>query len=417
MSMEKISSTLKTIFFVVLLDLIGVGIIIPVFGSLFLQGDFLPVNTPFETRTTLMGVLIALYPLAQFFGAPILGALSDKYGRKPVLLFSLFGTMLGYILFGFGISSKSLTLLFLSRILDGFTAGNISVANSAIADISDEKKRAKYFGMIGMAFGLGFIIGPVLGGLLSDSTLVSWFDFSTPFWFAAALSAINMLFVFTSFSETLQRKNKAIRIHVFTGFQNLKKALGFKSLRVIFAVVFLSLFGFTFFAQFFQVFLIEKFSYTQREIGYVFAYMGLCIALVQGGLVRFLSGRFSSSFLIKVSLFSLSFVIPLLLFANHSWQLFVILPLISLCNGVSMPNLTATVSKSADASSQGEILGINESLRSLAHALPPFIAGFAAAIHVSFPIILASFFILLSSLLFMFFYRPESSKKFHEVSG
>ena len=148
--------------------------------------------------------------MAQFFGAPILGAMSDRFGRKKILILSLVGTCIGYLFFGAGIAAASLITLFISRAIDGFTGGNISIALSAIADISDPKEKAKNFGLIGMAFGLGFILGPYIGGKLADPSVVGWFTHSTPFWFAAALTFLNIILV--TFRSEERRVGKECRL-------------------------------------------------------------------------------------------------------------------------------------------------------------------------------------------------------------
>ena len=194
---NKPKAPLLTIFLTVFLDMLGVGIVIPVIAPLLLDPshNMLSVDYTVEARTILLGFLIAAYPLAQFFGAPMLGALSDRFGRKKLLFISLIGTFAGYILFATAILEQNIYLLFFSRLLDGFTGGNISIALSAISDSSDEKSKAKNFGIVGAAFGLGFILGPYIGGKLADPGIVSWFNASTPFWFAAILTAVNLLFV------------------------------------------------------------------------------------------------------------------------------------------------------------------------------------------------------------------------------
>jgi DHA1 family tetracycline resistance protein-like MFS transporter len=137
------------------------------------------------TRTIILGLLIASFPIAQFFGAPILGALSDKHRRKRLLIISLARTFIGYILFGIDIVTHDIYLLFISRIIDGFTGGNITIAMSAISDVSSPEEKVKRFGLVGMSFGLGIIIGPNIGGILADSHTLSWFIFATPIRFAA----------------------------------------------------------------------------------------------------------------------------------------------------------------------------------------------------------------------------------------
>lgn len=218
---------LFTIIFTVFLDLVGVGIANPIIAPLLLrpESDFLPVSYSEDQRTLLLGVLIAVFSVAGFFSGPLLGALSDRHGRKKVLLGSLVLTLTGYLVFALGIYLKSVPLLFVSRTIYGIGGGNISVIQSAIADISDDKSRTKNFGLIGVAFGIGFIIGPALGGELANPNTVSWFNFTTPFLAAAGLSLLNIGLVIFAFRETLKTPiNRPVTI--LTGVQNLRAAFG-----------------------------------------------------------------------------------------------------------------------------------------------------------------------------------------------
>ncbi len=409
---NKNNLSMLLIFLIIFLDMVGVGIIIPVLAPLLLSHTgILPANYSDSLRTIILGFLIATYPLAQFFGAPLLGGWSDRVGRKKVLLVSLGGTFIGYIIFAIGIYTQNILLLFISRIIDGFTGGNISIVLSAIADISDEKSKARNFGMVGMAFGLGFILGPFLGGKLSDPHLLPWFNFATPFWFAALLALVNILFVNLKFKETLSTKIQS-EISIFTGFRNLKKAFLMENLRIMFFVVFLLAFGFSFFAQFFQVFLIDKFSYTQSEIGNLFGYIGLWIAFSQGIVTRFFSGRFKSHQILPFSALFLGLTMPFLLIPSKAIYLYFILPFIAVFNGLTYPNSTAIISNLSSKESQGEILGINQSIQSLAQAIPPIIAGFIVTLNRSLPIIVSGIMILFAWGIFMLFFKAEKKEKF-----
>lgn len=411
-------SPLFPIFFTVFIDLIGVGIVIPILARLFLDADHgvMPGHVPESVRTITLGFLIASYPLAQFFGAPILGTLSDRFGRKKILIVSLIGTFIGYLLFASGIILKHLYLLFFSRILDGFTGGNISIAMSAIADISDAKSKAKNFGLIGMAFGLGFILGPYFGGKLSDPHLIGWFNYSTPFLFAALLCLINIGLVVIRFRETLTSRNQARKINVFMGFKNLAKAWRMIHLRTMFIVVFFLTFGFNFFTQFFQVFLIDKFHYTQSQIGDLFGYIGLWIAATQGILIRSLAKKYAPPQILIWSCFCLAMVFPLLLIPYKAYMLYFILPFISIFQGLSHPNSTAIISNLADKNIQGEILGINQSIQSLGMSLPPIIAGFIVSLNRNLPILVAGAMTLLAWLIFVIFFFNKNKGKL-TISG
>jgi MFS transporter, DHA1 family, tetracycline resistance protein len=379
------------IFFTVFIDLLGLGIIIPILPAVILNpaANMLPASYDFSLRTIIYGFLIASYPIMQFFGAPVLGVLADQMGRRKILALSLIGTLVGYVLFAIGIITGNIWLLFAGRMIDGFTGGNISTAQSAIADISDETNKARNFGIIGMAFGLGFVIGPYIGGKLSDPAIVSWFRFDTPFWFASILVIINLMLIAFFFPETLKTKKEG-RIDLFAGFRNISKAFHNDRLRNIFLVIFLLTIGFNFFTQFFQVFLIGKFRFNQSQIGDLFAYMGIWIALAQGAFLRPLSKRFRPAQIMPYSIILLALVFPVLLVPRESSWIYVIIPFIAIFQGLTQPNGTAIVSSLSDAASQGEILGMNQSIVSLAQALPPILAGFLTSINLNLPTLFAA---------------------------
>jgi DHA1 family tetracycline resistance protein-like MFS transporter len=388
------------IFLTVFLDMLGVGIIIPIIPSLFLDfnNGFLPTDMSMHSRNILLGFLLATYSFAQFFGSPVLGALSDNKGRKPILTISLIGTMLGYLLFAFGLEMQSVVILFLSRLLDGFTGGNISIAFSVISDVSDEKSKAKNFGMVGAAFGLGFILGPYIGGKLADPTIVSWFNIKTPFYFAALLSFINILSVKFNLPETLVTRSSK-QISFTTGFKNISEAFAMPHLRKVFFTVFLVTLGFNFFTTFFQVFLFLRFKWNISNIADFFAFIGFWIVLAQAALIRPLTKRFGNLQILKVSLFILSIALVLVITPDKPMYIFFIAPFIALSQGISGPNLTSIVSDSALPQEQGKILGINQSVSSLAMMIPPIIAGFATNVSENLPSILAGIFTLFGWLI------------------
>ena len=403
-------SPLPTIFLTVLIDMLGVGIIIPVIAPLILDLNYnmLPEIFSVHSRTIIFGFLIASFPIAQFFGAPILGALSDRYGRKKILLISLFGTFVGYLLFAIAILDKNIYMLFFSRLLDGFSGGNIAIVLSAISDYSDTKSKAKNFGLVGAAFGLGFILGPYIGGKLADDTLVSWFNVATPFWFAAILSLINIVFVLFSFPETLKVRKRS-KISLLIGIKNIKKVFKMHNVRSILLVVFLFTAGFNFFTQFFQVYLFSKFNFSISEIADIFAYIGIWIVIAQGGLQRIpYFKKYTSYYIVRISGFLLALTLPLLLFPSESVYLLYILPFVAIFQGFSLPNLTSLVSSQATDEEQGEILGISQSVQSVGTAAPPIIAGYINNMNVNLPIATASVLIFLGWIVLTLFFKLKS---------
>jgi DHA1 family tetracycline resistance protein-like MFS transporter len=404
------NKTIVTIFLTIFIDLLGVGILIPVIPLLFASplSEFyiLPTGVSVQTGYLLLGLLIAVYPIGQFLATPILGQLSDRYGRKKILAVSLLGTCISYILFAVGIVMHNIPLLFISRFFDGLTGGNISVAQAMISDVSTKENRAKNFGMIGAAFGLGFIFGPFIGGKLSDPHTLSWFTATTPFYFAAILAFINMMLVLFVLKET----NNNLQTEKITwnrSIRNIIEALKIKGVNTIFLTSFLFSAGFTFFTTFFSVYLIKKFGFDQGNIGDFFAWIGIWSVIVQGFLVKIVAKKFSEEKVIKFSLIGCGVIVLAYFLPQHSWQLYLIPPFFSLCTGLTMSNLGSLLSKSTKPEVAGKIFGINSSVQALAQLIPAIISGFVAAILApESPIVIASIFILFGALAFIKLYKP-----------
>lgn len=405
----KNKSSLLSLFLVVFIDMLGVGLVIPVLPIIFYAKHFFSPSVSINTINLLLGLLIASYPLSQFFAAPILGKYSDRYGRKKIIIISLFGTLIGYIIFAIGILTGKVYLLFFGRIIDGLTGGNISVINSAIADISDSKNKTKNFGLIGMAFGLGFIFGPFIGGILSDSNIIPWFNLATPFWAATILVLINIIFIMFSFSETIKQKlNKPI--HFLSSIFEIKKVFTLEKLKIVFLTIFLINFGWVLFTQFFQIFLYDKFSYTSSQIGYLFGYMGLWIAIAQGIIIRPISNKFKSEKILKVVILLSSLVLLSLLIPNKHYALYFIIPLLAIFFGFINPNFSTLISNSTSPIAQGEVLGLRQSIVSLSQVIPPIIAGATISITTSMPIIISSILLFISWFIFLVFYKKDNTK-------
>lgn len=325
-------------------------------------------------------------------------------------MYTLFGTSASYALFAFAISAKFIPLLFISRAIAGITSGNLSVAQASIADLTKPEDRAKNFGLIGAAFGIGFIIGPFLGGKLSDPKLLPFFNPTIPFYFASILSLINAFSVRFNFSETNKYLNPKSYIRWGKAIVNILKAFRIKSLRFLFLTNFTFFSGFTFFVTFISVFFIKKFHFTQGNIGDFFSFMGLWIAFTQAIITRRVAKYFNEGQVLKFTLLFDGIFIGLMYFAQSSWMLFMIAPFIAVCNGLSFANLTGLISRSADQKIQGEILGISASIQALAQLIPPILSGFiAASFTPETPLIVASIIVILSGVLFITLYKGSNS--------
>ena len=391
---------LATIF----LDLLGFGILIPVVPLLFVEPTsrffILSSRLPPEFGFIMLGFLIASFPFGQFISTPIFGELSDRFGRKPLMIISLLGTAIGYLMFGSAILLKNVWLLFVSRLFDGITGGNIAVAQAAIADITEPKFRARNFGLVGAAFGLGFILGPYLGGKLSDPAINPLFSPATPFWVAACLAFINVIFFLWFFDETHLVK-KVGKINWLKGLYNIKHAIESPKLSKLYLTVFLFQGGFAFFTTFFSVFLIQRFHFHQAHIGNFFAYIGLWVVLTQALINPFINRLGREKQVLLFSLFGCGLATWLYFLPTQPFGLYFIAPFFSFFNGLVQANLVALISKTADASIQGEVLGVNSSVQALAQSLPPIASGFiAASLSATAPVWISGLIMVIAGLWF-----------------
>ncbi len=354
------NTPLSIIFVIVFIDLLGFSIILPL----------LPYYAEtFGATPTQVGLLVASYAAAQMMGAPFLGRLSDRFGRRPVLLISLLGTFIGFMMLGF---ANSLWMLFASRILDGFTGGNISVAQAYITDITDERNRAKGLGILGAAFGMGFIIGPALGGLLSV------YGYTLPALVAAGFSLLSILGVIFLLPESLSvearaelaRKGK----HEFA-LQNLWKALTRPRVGPLLHVRFFYGLAFATFQTIFPLYAQYKLGLEARGTGFILAYVGILVVFVQGFLVGWLASRFNEYRLIFWSLFMMTLTLFAWAITPNLIFLLIILAPLAVAGGTLNTLLNSALSKAVYPEEIGGTLGLSASLESLTRVISPSVGG------------------------------------------
>ncbi len=410
------SKPLPVVLLTIFVDMLGYGILIPIVPQLLGdENSIFSVLSPgmtIDQGYILLGFLVGIYPFMQFFATPILGQLSDKFGRKKILAIALTGTCLSYVGFAIGVITRNIPLLFISRGIDGITGGNISVAQAAIADVSTPLNRARNFGFIGATFGLGLVIGPYLGGKLSDPNLVSWFTPATPFWFASGLSFINVMSVLFLFPETLTKLRRVRSIQWLQSIKNIIAAFKAKSLRIPFLASFIFQGGFSFFITFFSVFLIRKFDFTQGNIGDFFAYAGIWIVFGQIFVNSTISRKFKEHNILKFALIGMAICITLFFAPKTGWGLLFISPFFAICFGLVQANFLSLISKSVGPDKQGQTLGVNSSINTLGQSLPPILSGYIAALLTpNAPLMIAALAIFFSGLVFILLYKPQTVRK------
>lgn len=406
------SKVLWVVFLTIFIDMLGIGVLIPVFPLLILhRSEFciVPASWSLATSLIMAGWLMASFPLMQFIFAPILGQFSDKYGRKKILALSIAGTAFSYILFAYAIYSKNLYLMFISRALDGATGGNISVAHAVIGDISIPKNRARNFGIVGMALGSGFILGPFVGGKLSDPNFVSWFSAYTPFIFTAILSTINIFIVLKLLPETNNLKN--IRgLDLSRPFSNIVKAFTDNDLKNINPAIFLFNAGFTFFTTFWGVILASRFNFNQGSVGNFFAYFGIMVILAQGGLVRRLSGKVTDYIVLRISIIGTGLCLLAYYFIpqNQTAWIYCIPPVMAGFIALTKSFSVSLITRVTPPQIRGEVMGINSSSNALANAIPALLAGYFAIHNMVLPVLVGSVTVIIGGLMFIYCFRPKA---------
>jgi DHA1 family tetracycline resistance protein-like MFS transporter len=346
------------IFITLLIDITGWGIIIPVIPSLIkeiIHGDV-------SLASKYGGWLMFVYAIMQFLFASVLGGLSDKFGRRPVILASLLGFSINFLIQGL---APSIIWLFVGRFLSGITGASITPASAYIADVSTEENRAKNFGLIGMAFGLGFIIGPVLGGLLGQ------YGSRVPFFAASALCLVNFIYGYFALPESLDKAHRRPfewkRANPIGSLLRLKKYP--QVMGLIFALVFMYI-AFHAVQANWSFFTMYKFNWNEKWVGISLGVSGLMAALVQGGLIRIVNPRIGNQKSILYGLLFYAIGMLLFAFATKSWMMFAILMVYGL-GGITGPSLQSLISSAVPKNEQGELQGALASLVSVTSIIGP----------------------------------------------
>lgn len=377
------NKSLVTIFLIVFIDLLGFGIILPLLPYIAEKYS----ASPFQ-----IGLLTAVYSFFQLIASPILGRLSDRYGRKKLLIISQLGSAAGYLILGL---AGNLPLLFLSRVIDGITGGNISIAQAYIADVTDKKDRARGMGIMGAAFGLGFIFGPAIGGALSKVS------YSTPAYFATAISLITVLSTILFLKESVNVEKASHSSRTKFSLAEFKRVLSLETIGLMIFVFFVINFSFSVMQGNFALWTQKTFNFGPSDNGWLFTYIGILAVLVQLRFLPFMIKKFREKTILYISIFFMSvglFLIPL---SPHPYFLYIALLFFPLGNGLAQPTIQALASENVPSEEYGETLGILQSAGSMGRILGPVVGGeIFETMGKNTPFFLAAF-ILLALLVYL----------------
>lgn len=393
-----------TLFLIVVVDLVGFGLVIPLLPFYAVR----LAASPEEVTA-----LVAIYSLTQLLTAPLWGSLSDRVGRRPVLLVSLAASALAYLWLG---SATALWMLFAARASAGACAGNIAAAQAYIADVTGPEERARGMGLIGAAFGFGFMIGPALGGLLAGTDPVTA-DLETPAWVAAGLSMLALAGVALLLPESLSADcagGAAARGRIGALLGVLRRPV----LSRLILVNFLVLLAVAGMQSVFAIWAMPQLGWGPGQVGYVFAYLGLVSVILQGGLIGRLAGRFGEERLLLCGLALIVAGLLALPFAYHLLALTSAVTGLALGMGLTQPSLNSLISRLAGREEQGEVMGVAQSVGSLSRVLGPFAAGFLfAGFGRNSPYFLAALLVAVTLLLALKLPRGRDAVRLTETGS
>jgi len=379
---------LRTIplYIVIFIGFLGYSLTITILTPLILNDSggvlaSLPIDAD---RLIVLGIVLALYPLGQFFGSPVLGALSDRFGRKPVLLVSLTISTIGYAGFAYALYTKNLPLFMLVSLIIGLSESNIVIAQSAIADISTTKNRTRMFAYINLSASGAFVIGPLAGGMLADPNIVPWFSYDTPYRAVFFLLFCTTILTYSSFKETRPKEARR-EVGYMEAFTNLATVFTSGRLRVIYFINFLIYFAIFGFFRSFPMYLVEEYGMGVSEVALFIAWNAVPVVVASLWLIGYLAKYYSSRAITIYSSILFGISALLVIIPEPQWALWITLFFPGLMLAVALPACTSMLSFMVVGEQQGSVLGNNLSLEVGAEVLSGLAAGFLAAYLIELP--------------------------------
>jgi DHA1 family tetracycline resistance protein-like MFS transporter len=401
--------SLLPLFMVILLDVMGVVLILPVLTPLILQVDstIIPAGTSLLMRDFLYGFALAIFPMFMFISTPILGDLSDKFGRKKILLLCLVGSSVSYVISAFGVMINSLTVLIIGRVIAGLAAGTQPIASAAIIDVSNIHTKTRNLGWVVLVSSIGIIIGPLLGGVTSEKSLISWFGYETPFMLAAALSFLNAVYLYFSYAEIAPIKSD-VPVKISKGFVLFISAFTERKFRLLSFTYFSFILAWSLYFQAISWFFMQNYQYSSGKIGLFIGFIGVVFVIATTFVVRIATKCFADemkTFLFFVAMMAIANIGSAFSSSELSQWLWVILNATSdvICYTVSL----SLFSNLAGKDSQGWIMGVAGSLAAITWTVGGIISGPLGYIDIRVPLLTAGILCILSFALMILYRRTH----------
>ncbi|KTD18491.1 transporter of the major facilitator superfamily (MFS) [Legionella lansingensis] len=417
MTQAKSLRSILPLFLVLFIDGMGLGLLFPILNTILVepQSGFFPPELSLGLRDFYYGLTIGIFMICWFFGAAILGDLSDSVGRKKSLMICLVGAFLGYLLSAIAIVFHNFWLLLIGRIIAGFTSGSQPIAQAAIVDVSSEEHKARNIGLILLSVSLGFVFGPIFGGLLSDHRLVSWFSFSTPLYFAAILAFVNALLLYCFFSETFTKAHEKIKIRWHHAIHIFISAFKHPAIERYSLVLLIMIFGWSNYFSFISLYLFQVYHYSALGNSFFLAVMGLGFSIGCGYVVDYCTKRYAYDSIVIIGLLATAASVLITLLIPLEWVAWVATFCIGISLSVAYSVILAIFSNQVSEDEQGWVMGVTGSIMALCFGLTSIFTGVIAQVGATLPMLLAVLGLAGSALVLAVVKRSNRSGKSPKV--